>query len=93
VLTADDMDVLAEALEAGETLALGVVPSLEPATPPDAKTLTERVLRWLDMVGLDLEAVSDRLVVTPSCGLSGASPDWARRATELCREIAGHLSG
>ncbi len=32
VLTADDMDVLAEALEAGETLALGVVPSLEPAT-------------------------------------------------------------
>ena len=91
--TADDMDVLAEALEAGETLALGVVPSLEPATPPDAKTLTERVLRWLDMLGLDLEAVSDRLVVTPSCGLAGASPAWARRATELCREVAGHLSG
>ena len=30
VLTATDMDVLAEALEAGETVALGVVPSLEP---------------------------------------------------------------
>ncbi len=93
VLTADDTDVLAEALEAGETLALGVVPSLEPATVPEAKTLTERVLRWLDMVGLDLEAVSDRLVITPSCGLAGASPDWARRATALSREVAGHLSG
>ena len=34
VLTADDIDVLAEALEAGETLALGVVPSLEPAPSP-----------------------------------------------------------
>ena len=93
VLTADDMDALAEALEAGETLALGVVPSLEPATVPDAKSLTEGVLRWLDMLGLDPEGVTERLVITPSCGLAGASPAWARRATELCREIAANLSG
>jgi methionine synthase II (cobalamin-independent) len=93
VLTATDMDVLAEALEAGETLALGVVPSLEPSTVPDAKTLTESVLRWLDMLGLDPETVTERLVISPSCGLAGASPDWARRATELCRETAGNLNG
>jgi methionine synthase II (cobalamin-independent) len=93
VLTAADMDVLAEALEAGETLALGVVPSLEPAEVPDATTLTERVLRWLDMVGLDPEAVTERLVITPACGLAGASPAWARRATGLCREVATNLSG
>ncbi len=93
VLTADDLDVLAEALDAGETLALGVVPSLEPATALDAKSLTENVLRWLDMLGLDLEAVTDRLVITPSCGLAGASPAWARRATTLCREVASNLSG
>ena len=93
VLTADDMDALAEALESGETLALGVVPSLEPATAPDAKSLTESVLRWLDMLGLDPETVTERLVITPSCGLAGASSAWARRATELCREIAANLSG
>jgi methionine synthase II (cobalamin-independent) len=93
VLTADDMDALAEALEAGETLALGVVPSLEPATAPDAKNLTESVLRWLDMLGLDPGTVTERLVITPSCGLAGASPAWARRATGLCREIAANLSG
>ncbi len=93
VLTAADMDVLAEALEAGETLALGVVPSVEPATVADATTVTERVLRWLDMLGLDPEKVTERLVVTPSCGLAGASPAWARRATELCREVATNLSG
>lgn len=92
VLTADDMDVLAEALEAGETLALGVVPALEPATVPTATALTERVLRWLDMVGLDQEVVQERLVITPSCGLAGASPDWARGATALCREVARNLS-
>ena len=93
VLTADDMDALGEALEAGETLALGVVPSLEPATAPDAKSLTESVLRWLDMLGLDPEAVTERLVITPSCGLAGASPAWARRATRLCLEVAANLSG
>ena len=93
VLTADDMDVFAEALEAGETLALGVVPSLEPAAAPDAKSLTESVLRWLDMLGLDPGTVTERLVITPSCGLAGASPAWARRATELCREVATNLNG
>jgi methionine synthase II (cobalamin-independent) len=93
VLTAADMDVLAEALEAGETLALGVVPSVEPATVADSTTVTERVLRWLDMLGLDPEKVTERLVVTPSCGLARASPAWARRATELCREVATNLSG
>lgn len=90
-LTAEDLDVLAEALEGGETVALGVVPSVEPPAAPDATTLTERVLRWLDMLGLDPDAVSGRLVITPSCGLAGASPAWARRATELCREIAANL--
>jgi methionine synthase II (cobalamin-independent) len=91
MLDAADMDVLAEALEAGETLALGVVPSREPATVPTATTLTERVLRWLDMVGLDVD-VSGRLVITPSCGLAGASPDWARSAVALCREVARNLT-
>ncbi len=93
VLTADDMDVLAEALEAGETVALGVVPALEPTTAPTATGLTERILRWLDMVGLDPEAVAERLVVTPTCGLAGASPAWARSASALCREVAANLAG
>ena len=44
VLDAADHDVLAEALEAGETVALGVVPSLDPATAPTEKQLTESVL-------------------------------------------------
>jgi hypothetical protein len=93
VLTAEDVDALASALEAGETVALGVVPNLEPATPLDASTLTERVLRWLDMLGLDPDQVSDRLVITPSCGLAAASPTWARTATDRCREVARNLTG
>jgi methionine synthase II (cobalamin-independent) len=92
VLDADALDALAEAVDAGGRLALGLLPSLDPATPPEATALTERVLRLLDLLGLDLDVVSDRLAVTPACGLAGATPAWARRATELCREVARNLS-
>jgi methionine synthase II (cobalamin-independent) len=93
VLGAADHDVLAETLEAGETVALGVVPSLDPAEVPTDKQVTERALRWLDMVGLDPEEVRDRLVVTPACGLAGATWDWARRAMTLSRSTAAALDG
>lgn len=93
VLGAADHDVLAEALEAGECVALGVVPSHDPAEVPTDTQLVERSLRWLDMVGLDPEEVDGRLVVTPTCGLAGATRDWARRAMTLARTAAGALGG
>ncbi|GAB6983739.1 uroporphyrinogen decarboxylase/cobalamine-independent methonine synthase family protein [Nocardioides pyridinolyticus] len=91
VLSAADHDALAEALEAGETVALGVVPGLAPATEPTDAHVTESVLRWLDMLGLDPAEVSDGLVVTPSCGLAGATPAWVRTALTLLRTTAGNL--
>jgi methionine synthase II (cobalamin-independent) len=93
VLGADDLDTVAEALEAGDRVALGVVPSLDPDEAPSERSVTERVLRMLDVLGLDPGEVSGQLVVTPSCGLAGASPDWSRRATELCRSVAHNLTG
>jgi methionine synthase II (cobalamin-independent) len=92
VLGADDLEVFAEALEAGERVAVGVVPAVDPDAEPTEKSLTERVLRLLDVLGLDPDAVGDLLVVTPTCGLAGASPAWARRAVELCRAVASNLS-
>jgi hypothetical protein len=93
VLAAADHDVLGAALEGGEAVALGVVPSLDPATEPTARALTDRVLAWLDLLGLDPDAVGQRLLVTPACGLAGASPAWVRRALTLSREVAKNLSG
>ena len=91
VLGAADHDALAEALEAGETVALGVVPSSDPGEVPTDKTTVELVLRWLEMVGLDPEEVGPRLVLTPACGMAGASWDWARRALTLVRTSAAAL--
>ena len=64
-LSARDHDELAAALEAGQTVALGVVPSTDPATAPTDGQVTEAVLRWTEMLGLDLDQVGDRLVLTP----------------------------
>jgi hypothetical protein len=92
LLDADALDVFAEALEAGQRVALGVVLSTDTDPAPSETVLTERVLRALEVLGLDPDAVAGDLVVTPACGLAGASPAWARRATELCRAVARNLS-
>jgi methionine synthase II (cobalamin-independent) len=87
-------DALAELLEAGGTVGLGVVPTVDPVDPaavPTDRAIVERVLRWLDMVGLDPAGSSDRLVLTPGCGLAGATPGWARTALELVRAAAGRV--
>lgn len=93
VLSAADHDALGGALEAGETVALGVLPGTDPALAPTDAQVTESVLRWLDMLGLDPAEVSGQLVLTPACGLAGAGPGWARTALTLLRTAATHLTG
>jgi methionine synthase II (cobalamin-independent) len=90
-LGAADLDTFAEALEAGRTTALGVVPSTDPDTEPSDARLTERVQRLLDMLGLDHEVAGEHLVITPTCGLAGAGADWARRAVRLSATVARNL--
>jgi methionine synthase II (cobalamin-independent) len=90
-LDAGDLDPFAEAIEAGATAALGVVPSTDPDAEPSDARVTERVQRLLDMLGLDPEVVREQLVITPTCGLAGASPSWAGRATRLSATVARNL--
>jgi hypothetical protein len=92
-LSARDHDEAAAALEAGETVALGVVPSTDQASPPSDSQVTEVVLRWLEMLGLDPDQVGDRLVLTPVCGVAGAAPAWPRQALALLRTSAAQVSG
>ncbi|CAN5429893.1 methionine synthase [soil metagenome] len=91
VLPVSAYDDLAALLEKGRPVHLGVVPSTAPAQPLSDATVTERVLRWLDMLGLDPEAASS-LVVIPSCGLAGADPQWARRALRICQQVSAALA-
>jgi methionine synthase II (cobalamin-independent) len=87
------VDAWAEAWEAGVDLWPGAVPAVEPASPPTDKRLMEDLLRFFDALGVDVREAPGRVVVTPSCGLAGASPPWAREALHLSRAVAAALSG
>ncbi len=85
-------DALATLLEAGAPVHLGVVPTTEPVGGgPTRGALEASVLRFLEMLGLDPEAVGASLVLTPACGLAGASTAWSRTALGLVRRVAAEL--
>jgi len=90
VLAPATYDVLAELLEAGRPVHLGVVPSTRPPSIPTARAVVERVLRWLEMLGLDPESGSS-LVLTPACGLAGADAEWAHEALRSVQQAAAGL--
>ena len=92
VLDVASYDALAELLEAARPVHLGVVPGSDPDPWPTGGATTDTVLRLLDMLGLEPGAVPS-LVLTPACGLAGASPGWAREALRLVRTVATNLAG
>jgi hypothetical protein len=80
-------DQLGEAFDDGCVLFLGLVPSVEPATPPTLEGLARPALDLVDRLGFPRERLADRAVPTPTCGLAGASTAWARRALGLVRDL------
>jgi methionine synthase II (cobalamin-independent) len=84
---AEPDDSWSEAFESGTDLWPGVVPSAD-ADVSDAD-LRRRVERFFGRLGFDEDAYAPRTVVTPTCGLAGASPAWARRALSLAHGVAG----
>jgi methionine synthase II (cobalamin-independent) len=88
-----NIDPWCEAVENGLVIYAGAVAATDPSGPADPVAVTRRVLAFGHWLGLDEEGAARSLGVTPACGLAGASPDWARRALEICRTVAGNLSG
>jgi methionine synthase II (cobalamin-independent) len=100
-------DGVAEAAEAGLGLLTGVVPAVPapeagttrptgPTGPGDgsaeARQDAERVIRLWRRLGLPLETCPEQAVITPACGLAGASPGQARAALTRCREAGSMLA-
>jgi hypothetical protein len=101
-------DAVAEAAEAGLGLLTGVVPAVPaPASPgpagrtgtvapgdgsAEARQAAERVISLWRRLGLPLETCAEQAVITPACGLAGASPAQARAALTRCREAGSMLA-
>ena len=58
----------------------------------EARQAAERVIRLWTRLGLPLDTCPEQAVITPACGLAGASPDQARAALTRCREAGSMLA-
>jgi methionine synthase II (cobalamin-independent) len=85
-----DLDAIGEAVDAGVRLLVGVVPGTD-TTLPAPRTTASRVQAWWRELGFPVERLPDAVTLTPSCGLAGASPSYARAAMAHVREAAKYL--
>jgi hypothetical protein len=89
LLRRGDYDELAAVAEAGAGLLAGAItfdyPERKGVTPTDTARAVADV--WRKMA-LPPARCAEQVVVTPVCGLAGASPAQAREALRWCREAA-----
>lgn len=91
LLTERDDDVIGEAVEAGTRLFAGVVPGTDTAlSDPAGSVMGVRTL-WRRL-GLRPGLLAEAVTITPSCGLAGASPEYARHALAHCVRAARSLA-
>ncbi|MFE1952472.1 MULTISPECIES: methionine synthase [Streptomyces] len=91
LLTQRDDDTLGEAVEGGTRLFAGVVPGVDgPLSDPAGSVMGVRTL-WRRL-GLNPGSLAESVVVTPSCGLAGASPAYARAVQAHCVRAAKSLA-
>ncbi|MEU5917952.1 methionine synthase [Streptomyces sp. NPDC047141] len=91
LLTERDEEAIGEAVEGGTKLFAGVVPSTDTAlSDPGGSVMGVRTL-WRRL-GLNPGTLAESVVVTPTCGLAGASPAYARAALAHCSRAARSLA-
>ena len=91
LLTERDDDAIGEAVEGGTQLFAGVVPGTDgPLSDPAGSVMGVRTL-WRRL-GLNPGTLAESVVITPSCGLAGASPAYARAALAHCVRAARSLA-
>ncbi|MEV7675954.1 methionine synthase [Streptomyces sp. NPDC000963] len=91
LLTERDEEAIGEAVEGGTKLFAGVVPSTDgPLSDPGGSVMGVRTL-WRRL-GLNPGTLAESVVITPTCGLAGASPAHARAALAHCVRAAKSLA-
>lgn len=91
LLTERDEEQIGEAVEGGTQLFAGVVPSTDaPLSDPAGSVMGVRTL-WRRL-GLNPGTLTESVVITPACGLAGASPGYARAALAHCVRAARSLA-
>jgi hypothetical protein len=90
VLGPQDDDALGAAVEGGAALLLGLVPSTDSSLSDLTARLEPARLLWRRL-GFAPDRLPGTVVVTPTCGLVGASPGYAGAALRACVEMGRRL--
>ncbi|MDB1088364.1 methionine synthase [Streptomyces sp. ACA25] len=94
LLTESEYDEIGEAAEEGTALFAGVLPAVgtEPGELSDPAGTVSGVKALWRRLGLSPELLAEIVVVTPSCGLAGSSPAYARAALAHCARASRSLA-
>ena len=87
----EDLDGLGEAVDAGRVVFAGAVPATGTGPVPRAEDVTDRLVALADTVGFDHAVLSEQMLVTPGCGLAGASSERAAAVLAVCTAVADEL--
>ncbi|MGY0005520.1 methionine synthase [Micromonospora sp. I033] len=89
-----DLDPLGEAVDAGLGLLAGAAPALPPPAgrAPTSAQVADRVRRVWDQLGFPRRRLAEQVVVTPACGLAGATPAYVRTVLAACRDAGRRLA-
>ncbi|MFI6520184.1 methionine synthase [Spirillospora sp. NPDC050679] len=90
LVPARDDDAVGETIDAGVGLFLGAVPGTDAALPSLEATGAPVRELWRRL-GFPSAQLARQVVITPSCGLAGASPRYVRAALKRCRDTARML--
>ncbi len=81
-------DGLAEFLDSGRAAVLGLLPSTAPAVRPSLEEVAGAAASLTDRIGFPRAVLGTRIGVSPTCGLAGATEDWARAVTVVSQRAA-----
>jgi hypothetical protein len=89
LLRGTDEDAFGEAVESGVGMFIGAVPTLQPRRDDsDGRAAATSVIDLWLRIGLPPDELTRQVVMTPACGLAGASPGYARTALGRCQAAA-----
>jgi hypothetical protein len=89
-----DLDPMGEFLEAGFGLLAGTVPTRPPSAGrvPSSAKAAERVRAFWSKLGFPARRLPEQVVITPACGLAGATPAYTRAVLKACTDAGRRLA-
>jgi len=90
----DRLDPLGEAIDAGLGIVAGAVAALPPPSgrAPSSAQVADRVRQLWDRLGFPRARLAEQVVVSPACGLAGATDAYARAVLAACRDAGRRLA-